>query len=89
MKVLQKGRQQKGWASEEFCTGAGNAADGGCGAKLLVEQGDLYTTSSSFYDGSRETYVTFQCCECGVETDIEEVPISIRRTLPMKADWKN
>lgn len=70
MKVIKKGRPQKGWAKEFTCTGAGNNG-GGCGAKLLVEHGDLYVTGSHHYDGSSDYYTTFTCPECGVMTDIE------------------
>lgn len=73
MMVLKPGRQQRGWAAERECTGSGNGG-GGCGALLLVEQGDLYQTSSGHYDGSCERYVTFRCSECGVETDVQGVP---------------
>ncbi len=74
MKVLKKGRPQKGWATEAICTGEGNGK-GGCGAKLLVEKGDLYQTSRSDYLGdSTDYYVTFRCPECGVETDLKGTP---------------
>lgn len=69
MKVIEKGRPQKGWAQEFVCTGDGNGK-GGCQAKLLVEQDDVFLTRSGHYDGSTETYNTFQCSECGVLTDI-------------------
>ena len=69
MKVLKSGTGQKGWSLKTKCTGAGNG-NGGCGAVLLVEEGDLYFTHSSHYDGSNETYITFKCPECGVETDV-------------------
>ena len=69
MKVIKKGRPQKGWAKEFICTGAGNNG-GGCGAKLLVEHSDLYITGSHHYDGSSDYYTTFTCPECGVMTDI-------------------
>jgi hypothetical protein len=62
MKVLKKGRPQKGWAIEKECTGKGNG-DGGCKAKLLVEEGDVYVTASSHYDGSTDYYFTFRCPE--------------------------
>ena len=75
MKVIEKGRPQKGWAGEFKCTGKGNGM-GGCGAKLLVEEGDLYHTHSSHYDGSNETYTTFRCPECSVQTDVQ-VPSSV------------
>jgi hypothetical protein len=40
MKVLEKG---PGWSMEVVCTGRGNGGCG-CGAKLLVERGDVYLT---------------------------------------------
>jgi len=71
MKVIKKGRDQKGWAKELECTGKGNG-NGGCGAILLVEAGDVYKTARHSYDGSSETYATFDCCSCGVMTDIPD-----------------
>lgn len=35
MKVLEKGREQRGWSKECRCTGNGNGG-GGCNALLLV-----------------------------------------------------
>lgn len=70
MKVLKKGRKQKGWSAEKTCTGNGNGG-GGCGARLLVEQADLFRTESSHYDGSTDVYATFCCPECEVLTDID------------------
>jgi len=72
MKVLKKGRQQKGWATEVICSGQGNGG-GGCGAVLLVEQGDLFHTASHARDETT-VYTTFRCCECGVLTDIKVPP---------------
>ena len=85
MKILEPGREQKGWATEAHCTGAGNG-DGGCSAKLLVEQGDLYHTRRSHYDGSNETYTTFRCPACGVQTDLplSKVPGDLQRLIPNK-----
>jgi hypothetical protein len=76
MKIIKKGRPQKGWAGKFQCTGEGNGL-GGCGAVLLVEEGDLYQTSSSSYDGSCDYFTTFKCACCGVETDVE-VPSSVK-----------
>jgi len=76
MKVLKKGREQHGWATEATCTGKGNG-DGGCEARLLVEKSDLYRTESHHYDGSSEAYVTFVCPECKVLTDIKNYPHSV------------
>ena len=70
MKVLKEGRAQKSWAVTTTCSGYGNGK-GGCGAKLLVEYTDLYKTHSSHYDGSSETYITFSCPLCKVETDLK------------------
>jgi len=69
MKVLEKGRPQKGWAGEFLCTGKG-IGDGGCNAKLLVEQDDLFKTESHARD-EITIYLTFKCPECGVLTDID------------------
>lgn len=86
MKVLKKGRAQKGWATEAFCTGEGNGK-GGCGAKLLVEKGDLYQTSSCCM-GEVDSYVTFRCPECGVETDIKNTPF-YPRELPSRSQHQD
>jgi len=82
MKVIKKGRPQKGWAKEFECTGAGNGY-GGCCAILLVEQADVYTTESHARDETT-TYNTFKCPECGTETDIAEY---LRFNPPSKEDW--
>jgi hypothetical protein len=87
MKVITPGRPQTGWAKEFTCTGAGNADGGGCGAMLLVEQDDLYETSSGHYDGSTDHYVTFRCSACGVETDIKDVPSSVKNNIISKEAW--
>lgn len=85
MRVLKKGRPQKGWAKQFTCTGKGNG-NGGCGAVLLVEEGDLFHTRSSCYDGSSETYTTFRCPECRVLTDVE-VPSSVKvRSREQRSD---
>ena len=72
MKVLRTGRAQQGWAQERACTGHGNGG-GGCGAVLLVEEGDVYLTKSHAREETT-TYLTFSCPECGVETDVEGAP---------------
>lgn len=87
MKVLEKGRPQKGWATEKVCTGEGNGGVG-CGAKLLVEQEDLFKTHSHVRDETT-TYITFKCPECGVLTDIKfrEVPSNLLGIIPDQKDW--
>lgn len=71
MKVIKKGRKQKGWSKEYLCSGKGNG-DGGCGATLLVERDDIFATKHEHYDGSTTFYKTFRCPECGVMTDIPD-----------------
>lgn len=85
MKVIKKGRPQKGWAKEFVCTGKGNGG-GGCGATLLVEQSDLYKTFSSCM-GETDSHITFACCDCGVETDMDERHTLPSWDLPAKAVW--
>ena len=70
MKVIAEGRAQKGWSKEYVCTGEGNGG-GGCAAVLLVEFNDLYITHHYDYGGGHDTYTTFRCGACGVETDIK------------------
>lgn len=90
MKVITPGREQKGWSEEFYCTGEGNSG-GGCGAKLLIEQGDLFRTRSS-HMGETEEFITFKCCECGVLTDIErDFPSYILSSIHIdqNAWWKS
>lgn len=68
MKVLKKGRKQTGWSHIFECSGSGNG-DGGCGAKLLVEEPDLFRQYSHARDETT-AYISFKCPECGVLTDI-------------------
>lgn len=72
MKVIKKGRPQKGWAKQITCTGKGNGR-GGCGAVLLIEESDLFRTGKHSRDES-EYYATFKCSECGVLTDVNGYP---------------
>lgn len=76
MKIIKKGREQVGWSKKLKCTGNGNGG-GGCGSVLLVERGDLFRTESHARDES-EYYVTFQCVNCGVKTDIGESGLPFR-----------
>jgi hypothetical protein len=82
MKVIKKGTGQKGWSTEATCTGNGNGG-GGCGAVLLVEQDDLFSTMSSARDEDTY-YTTFRCVECKVLTDIKNVPANIEREVRSK-----
>ena len=82
MKVLKKGRPQKGWAGEYICTGSGNNG-GGCGAKLLVEEGDVFQTQSSCL-GETNHYITFRCPECNVLTDITNPPSHLWDKAPKR-----
>ena len=86
MRVLEPGRKQQGWAGEFTCTGAGNS-DGGCGAKLLVEQRDLFSTIRSSM-GESDLCTTFKCCACGVLTDIPPSKAPSAR-LPTRSEWES
>jgi len=85
MKVLKKGRPQKGWSKELKCTGRGNGG-GGCGALLLVSKSDLYCTVSCALHET-DYYVTFCCPCCGVETDVDERGPFRATELPSKSEW--
>ncbi|MBI4142538.1 hypothetical protein HY480_01540 [Candidatus Uhrbacteria bacterium] len=85
MKVVKKGRPQKGWAKEFTCTGDGNRG-GGCGARLLVEKDDLFRTESHALHET-DYYVTFECLACGVLTDINERGIHAHE-LPDRSAWR-
>jgi hypothetical protein len=88
MKVIKKGRPQKGWAKEFTCTGKGNG-NGGCGALLLVEIGDVFETQSQCRDET-DYYVTFRCGSCGVLNDIDNPPSEVRTAAQQqKALWRN
>jgi len=84
MRVLQKGDGRKGWATEATCTGKGNG-DGGCGAKLLVEEEDLFYTISAALHETYYLYTTFRCPGCTVLTDIKT--IHKITTLPSWKEW--
>jgi hypothetical protein len=88
MKIIQKGRDQRGWAKELECTGHGNGGDG-CGAKLLVERDDLFTTTSHAR-GEAEVFTTFECPSCEVSTDLTQAEASeAPHVLPSKTAWKD
>ena len=86
MRVLKPDRQQQGWSKKVTCTGSGNGG-GGCGAKLLVEQPDIYLTHRFDYGGGHDVYKTFSCGACGVETDLPDgTPLPF--APPDKKDWR-
>jgi hypothetical protein len=87
VKLLKRGWKQQGWAMERTCSGAGYGG-GGCGALLLVEEGDLFLTESHVRDETT-TYITFVCSECGVRTDINNavIPAHVRAKLRSYEDW--
>ena len=78
MKVLEPGREQKGWITEAHCTGNWNGG-GGCGALLLVEPDDVFITEN--HTQGNDVIVTFRCPDCGSTTDFIVSP-AYKRTLP-------
>lgn len=86
MKLIKKGREQQGWAQEFKCSGKGNGG-GGCDALLLVEQGDLFRTYES-HQGETDSFVTFECSECKVHTDLPSFTHPPRiNELPTLQEW--
>lgn len=72
MKVLKEG-PKKCWGLELQCTGYGNNdQSGACGATLLVEPNDIFSTESSDIGGGHEVYYTFECPICHAWTDISD-----------------
>jgi len=84
MRVLSKGRKQKGWARELHCTGMGHG-EGGCMAFLLVERADLFRTTQ-VHQSDQDHFVSFLCPECGVITDMNawRTPVSPMDLMPFK-----
>lgn len=88
MQVLEKGTPWT-YKLKMKCTGKGNG-DGGCGAKLLVEPGDIFHTCHTDMAGDTDYYFTIRCPECAVLTDIPDrsMPNRIRKTdLPHYQEW--
>ena len=81
MKVLQEGNPND-WEIEQVCTGSGNG-DGGCKARLLVAEDDIFVTTRTYYNSETEYFYTFECPCCGVKTDIPEKDIVAKRR------WRN
>jgi len=80
MKLIKKGRDQKGWATEIFCTGDSESG-GGCGALLLVEQDDIFTyrTGGSYCEEGNDVDYAFICSECGLQTVIDSTRKGFKR----------
>jgi hypothetical protein len=84
MRVIKEGNGSA-WTKEILCTGKGNNKHG-CGALLEVGGNDLFRTYNSWYDGSSENYITFECPLCKAWTDIgtswnSDVPSDIKKTI--------
>lgn len=83
MKVIKSGDSRNGWSKKLVCTGEGYNGRG-CGAVLLVEQDDLFHTTSHCMDET-EYFTAFACPECGCLTDTKT---SHRPTaFPYCKDW--
>jgi hypothetical protein len=73
MKVIKKGRPQRGWAKQITCTGKGHGR-GGCGAVLLIEESDLFYGERWIMGREHDDWVYFVCSECGVSSDVNGYP---------------
>ena len=78
MKVLEKGNESKGFELEQVCTGRGNG-NGGCKARLLVSEKDIFVTASTAHCET-DYFYTFKCPECNTKTDIQakELPEKVK-----------
>jgi len=89
MKVLRRGSGAKSWSRKATCSGKGNGG-GGCRARLLVEKGDLFQTYRSCMGREEDWYVTFQCPECKVLTNIDDYNVPfIAQDLPTYKSWRD
>ena len=80
MKILKPGSIERAkWSKEITCTGRGNGGHG-CGAVLLVEEGDLYYTRCHVRD-EVDVFVTFTCGFCGRKNDLERKPDIVREPI--------
>ncbi len=80
MKIITPGRDQRGWARELICTGD---KDSGCGAKLLVEEADLFEERHA--DVTNTTH--FICAHCGQENTVPKT-VKIPWLLPTREVWE-
>jgi hypothetical protein len=80
MKIIQEGEGKK-----HTCTGKGNGGHG-CRAILAVTKEDIYYTVQAVPQESPDYFLTFQCPQCGIETDIEEC-LRKPEGYPAKAEW--
>ena len=84
MKVLEKGKPKKEWSIEVRCAGAvDELLSDICGALLLVEQDDLYTTKDIVANNA--AMVT--CPECKSEMFIFDIPHHIFKSVPLREEW--
>lgn len=77
MKILEPGNgKKKEWTLTVDCDR--------CGAKLLLDQGDLFRSDIMNTRAKMEHYVSFKCMQCKKETNIEiyYIPDAIYDDLP-------
>ena len=64
--TIRKGRTQTGWAIERYCLGPIVQQQAtGCGALILVQQGDVTRHNRTDYLGDRDYWCEWKCPECG------------------------
>ncbi len=80
MKVLEEGKWKMVWSMELMCS------EKECGAKLLVEEGDV----KSVYDSSPAKY-SAECPVCGSVLSLSPplLPLRLKATVDKKKKWSS
>ena len=68
------------WKIEAICTGHGND-DKGCGAKLVINENDIFVTAHFGSVCETEFFFSFRCPKCGKLTDVpkKNIPREVRK----------
>jgi hypothetical protein len=80
MKVLEKGKWDMPWTAEVICT------EKQCGAKLLVEEGDVCVVD---YSSKNDFKVTCMVCGTTVYMSGKDIPLRVTRPLDQKRKYSS
>lgn len=78
--VLSGNKNRLRWGVRVFCNGHGLHEEGGCGALLEIEGGDLFLQTVD-HDNRSTCVMAIECPECGTLTAIDQVPAVVRKTV--------